>query len=458
MVLNEAPSERIQQTWYSRLARERRELSVSVGETLVNTPREGSFWLDDQSQHATAVGTGKSNNVFPPRLSLQSRALPGVPSHVGTGLVNRQSNTVPHTNIWTRFVRRLRSSLSAFKSHSSVVTTPALSPCENVAMQSAQVEDVLYPSSGTGDSSNHQVLSADEVSSKNERRVVPGSDVGYGALRSTPGRQRLGGRTTRIRLEAMPTPSAEGIPGKERDYLGPKSIARPPCEDPPSHAMGIQAHPHAVRAATLPYPAQGETDRPHIVGVAAGWGLPPSSPCPAASHAYSAVPRAPMTFPDTAPFSKQNGPSVGLPAIEEGSGRPVGTRAFMDGDGGTTSVRLPAIEKVTRRPVEARAFMDGDGETTSIRLPAIERGAGRRREPAPAWQAGTGRFECGQRDVTISHPSVTASSVVLVTLTANPGPVVVQYVSLQPGRGFTLHLTAPTPIGAPFNYVVFGVS
>jgi len=130
----------------------------------------------------------------------------------------------------------------------------------------------------------------------------------------------------------------------------------------------------------------------------------------------------------------------------------------MDGDGGTTSVRLPAIEKSSRRPIEERAFMDGDGGTTSVRLPAIERGTGRWKEPAPAWHAGTGKFECGQRDVTLSDPSVTASSVVLVTLTANPGPVVVQYVSLQPGRGFTLHLTAPTPTGAPFNYVVLGGS
>jgi hypothetical protein len=63
-------------------------------------------------------------------------------------------------------------------------------------------------------------------------------------------------------------------------------------------------------------------------------------------------------------------------------------------------------------------------------------------------------FECGQRDVMISDPSVVASSVVLVMLTANPGPIVVQYISLQPRIGFTVHLTAPATIGVPFNYVV----
>ena len=120
-----------------------------------------------------------------------------------------------------------------------------------------------------------------------------------------------------------------------------------------------------------------------------------------------------------------------------------------------TSVRLPAIEKVTRRPVEDCTFADGDGGTTSLRLPALEKAIRRREEPvAPASRAGTGMLEGGQRDVTVSNPSVTASSVVFVMLTANPGPVVVQYVSLQPRKGFTVHLTAPTTIGVPFNYVI----
>jgi hypothetical protein len=103
------------------------------------------------------------------------------------------------------------------------------------------------------------------------------------------------------------------------------------------------------------------------------------------------------------------------------------------------------------------------GRTTRIHLEVVpapssatipKKVTKRREELSPIRSAGAGRFERGQRDVTISDPSVTASSVVLVTLTANPGPVVVQYVSLQPQTGFTLHLTAPTTMGAPFNYVV----
>jgi len=56
--------------------------------------------------------------------------------------------------------------------------------------------------------------------------------------------------------------------------------------------------------------------------------------------------------------------------------------------------------------------------------------------------------------VTVANPHITASSVVLVSLTSNPGPVVVQYVSLQPYNGFTVHLTAPTTMRATFNYIV----
>jgi hypothetical protein len=484
MVLNEAPGERGQQAWYSRLAQERRALSVSVEEALVNAPQEESFWQYDQDQRTTVVGTGMSNHVFPPRLSLQSRTLPGISARLGTGLVGTQSDTARHTNRWTRFVKRVRSSLSAFGFHSSVADNPALSPDESVSMQSAQAEDVLSSSGGTIDSSDSQVLSAHEVSSESASRVVTGPHVRYGAPRSTPGRHRLAGRTTRIRLEVVPAPSSAATPDKEKKYQEPQTISRSPWEVPPSHA--------SVLANTR-------------------------TPAVSALYAHNDTTGASMTFPGIDTFDNQSGASVYLPAVEKGSRRPVENSPSVNSERGTTSIRLAAIEKGSRRPVENPPSADGERGTTSIRLAAIEKGsrrsvenppsadgergttsirlaaidtklrskmqcgpdadarsaatarrveiahgnatwyekvAGRRKEPSPAWRAGTGKFECGQRDVTLSDPSVTSSSVVLVTLTANPGPVVVQYVSLQPGRGFTIHLTAPTAIGAPFNYIV----
>jgi hypothetical protein len=381
MVLNEAPGGKIQQTWYSRLARERRELSVSVEEAQVNTPPGEGLRLDDQGQHVTIVDTGKRNNVFPPRLSLQSRFLPGSPYRVGTGLVNAQGNTVRRTSIWARLVQCLTLLFGPLLSRSAANTTIIPIERENMSKQSSQVKDVVYTGGEASDPSVKHVFSAKnhEVGSKGERRVITGTNARHGALRSRQGLQRLGGRATRIRLEVVPAPSVEYALNKEK-----------------------------------------------------------------------------IPAPDIAAFANNSSTSHHLPAIEKATKQLVADHPFGDDDRGTTSVLLPAVEKVTKRPVEDRAFEDSDGGTTSIRLAAIGKAVRRREEPSPAWHTGAGMFECGQRDVTISDPSVTASSVVLVTLTANPGPVVVQYVSLQPRTGFTVHLTAPTTMGAPFNYVVLG--
>jgi len=73
---------------------------------------------------------------------------------------------------------------------------------------------------------------------------------------------------------------------------------------------------------------------------------------------------------------------------------------------------------------------------------------------APVSAYGSGVFESEQSDVMITNALVTASSVVLVTLITNPGPVVVQYISLQPQVGFTVHLTAPVTMRTTFNYVI----
>lgn len=67
---------------------------------------------------------------------------------------------------------------------------------------------------------------------------------------------------------------------------------------------------------------------------------------------------------------------------------------------------------------------------------------------------GDGAFEEGQGDIFVKEPLVTERSVVMVTLTSNPGRVVVQYVSLTAGSGFAVHLTAPVARKTTFNYVV----
>jgi len=106
-----------------------------------------------------------------------------------------------------------------------------------------------------------------------------------------------------------------------------------------------------------------------------------------------------------------------------------------------TSSRLPVVDR-----------LQAETGVTSAHLPTVD--VLNERAATHASLSGSGAFEGGQSDVRITHKDITASSVVLVMLTANPGPVVVQYISLQPQVGFTVHLTAPTTARTAFNYVI----
>ncbi len=67
---------------------------------------------------------------------------------------------------------------------------------------------------------------------------------------------------------------------------------------------------------------------------------------------------------------------------------------------------------------------------------------------------GSGEFESGQGEVAIVNTCITPASVVVVTLIGDPGPVVVQFVTLRPTIGFTVHLSATAKNRTPFNYVI----
>jgi len=68
--------------------------------------------------------------------------------------------------------------------------------------------------------------------------------------------------------------------------------------------------------------------------------------------------------------------------------------------------------------------------------------------------SGSSTFKTGQAEASITNPLISSSSVVIVTLIGDPGPVVVHYVTLQPGTGFTVHLSAPAVKKTVFNYVI----
>jgi hypothetical protein len=123
-----------------------------------------------------------------------------------------------------------------------------------------------------------------------------------------------------------------------------------------------------------------------------------------------------------------------------------------------TSARLPAMGNLGeisgargRIPGEMTGGTKG---TTSVHLPVLDKYKGEVGAAARGALSGSGTVECGQQEIIVANKCVTMSSIVLVMLTNDPGPVVVQYITLQPQVGFTIHLTAPAAMKASFNYVV----
>lgn len=121
--------------------------------------------------------------------------------------------------------------------------------------------------------------------------------------------------------------------------------------------------------------------------------------------------------------------------------------------GRSTRVRLQAVRAdqaqgpITER-VPALEACAGVDEQKPVQGPA-------ERQDATALQPlhGSGVIKQGQEEVTVSCAQVSLRSVVMVMLTGNPGPVVVQYVTLYPHVGFTFHLSAPAVASTPFNYL-----
>jgi hypothetical protein len=116
--------------------------------------------------------------------------------------------------------------------------------------------------------------------------------------------------------------------------------------------------------------------------------------------------------------------------------------------GRATKVRLEAAPKQDTTATKTST----DERITDVDAAAVI--AGRISTTKQGTLSGSGVFERGQGEVAITNPCVTATSVVVVTLIGDPGPVVVQYISLKPQEGFTVHLSSPAQGKTPFNYVI----
>jgi hypothetical protein len=121
----------------------------------------------------------------------------------------------------------------------------------------------------------------------------------------------------------------------------------------------------------------------------------------------------------------------------------------------TTKVRLQVAPKssVASTPCQESDILPEP--TTSLDLSAVKVTArDQESHESSAILSGNGVIESGQSEIGVTNDRITEQSVVVVMLSGDPGPVVVQYVSLQPRYGFTVHLSAAAVNGTSFNYAI----
>ncbi|HZO75536.1 MAG TPA: hypothetical protein VFB60_25250 [Ktedonobacteraceae bacterium] len=413
--MNDDRGEQTQSEWRSRLARERLDLSASVEETLEESTSQA--WREDEQDSAmyTAQHAAHGASLIPPRLSLQSKALPAVHSGsfiemassmypalpVNTEVERKPAATAQNPNLLARLAQRLTSSLAAFGSalhpegaEAATLSAPASS--ETAAPSRPGGETPRIPES-TGLPASHPKESVTEESAAwLAMPQWPDLTAEQPAIQARESRlvEETG---TELSVTACNTSSASATPvvqSKQR----------------------LAGHTAKIRLQTANGAASAKTSR-HPSGVA--------------SEASGEARKVKEQTTGMA-HNEMEITSMHLPAMD-----------VWRKEINMTSARFPVVD-VSREEA---------GET-SVRMPTM--GATNRARSAVLQKplAGTGVFEYGQMDVIVTNPAITATSVVTVMLTSNPGPVVVQYVSLQPRVGFTVHLTAPTMTRTTFNYII----
>jgi hypothetical protein len=430
MVLREDQSEQNQQTWLSRSARERQKISVSVEETLEDPLAEEAFWADEEDGHTNFHRSmSQDRSLVPPRLSLQSRVMVAVDSqrpaeNDGAAIddpqkgisadgvdVGNSNATIHNTNILMRFAQRLTSSLNALGSvsedakegqeHEALLLAHDAHDKEQALQQAVQPLMIGGKASSLAAIANVEVYTASTTENLLIKEIPPhpmssmaeSDAVAAGAQE----RQRLAGRNTKIRLEVVPGPASA------RSKSRAKKLAPGDNE-----ATSVEHSKEVPALATSREGARTSETGAHR-SVVQEW------------------------------FDSRE-----MPGASSSTLRSVPLRETE-----TTSTGLAAI-----RAARAGKGVEGSSSLTWGDLPAIDASQRMTKSVTRGTLSGSGVLANGQSEVTVENPYITATSVVLVTLTSNPGPVVVQYVSLQPGISFTIHLTAPTMMRTTFNYIV----
>jgi hypothetical protein len=137
----------------------------------------------------------------------------------------------------------------------------------------------------------------------------------------------------------------------------------------------------------------------------------------------------------------------------------VGMGSMMLGEGQVPQVAPGVLGIAPGAAAAVRCVSGGLGESsTSVPVPDPDGGlaldvVGQARFS----NAGSGAIAAGASSASVANASVSASSHVTVTLTGDPGNRQVQWVELDPGAGFTVHLTAAPAQKRPattFTYLV----
>jgi hypothetical protein len=386
MALQEESSEQPESGWLSRYSQERRDLSASVEDALAMSPEQQ--WDEEDDEVGSWRQLKQKGSLIPPRLSLQSKqiltvhsggfaeAAAAMQSEVAgvTGKTAKSTENTSRVNLWTRFARRVTTSLAALGANTYPEAFPIVpvSLHEEPQFLSWQHEISLLP----------PPISQDEVYGEGAEITLPS----VRAIDATEGKFFAYPPSAGISR-----PAAEpATPGTRKQRVGHMTKIR--LQTPP--------------VATMAEPGEQQTiDTPMPEGMWIGGGMVAAPP-------------------------KNGTPDIAITDLPEQIS-------------GTTSDYLPAIEMPVPGKAAARASLPVEeaakSSTHNVGLMAI---------------FGGGTIESGQSDITVADAHITSTCVVHVMLTANPGPVVVQYVSLQPDTGFTIHLTAPASVRTAFNYVI----
>lgn len=409
--------EQTQQQWRARIAKGRMELSASVEETLAESVEDEGVWEDEEvgaDEEKGEVDKGSEKDVeletppivdveevswgqaiIPPRLSLRTKPIAVVSIPPPAPAVPPATPVQPNT------------------------ASPA------VAGDATQLRNQPPNGQSTG------------VFSRLAQRLTSSL-----AAITTSFQPPVPTPQPPVRESGMPVPlvADASVQSEQASRVEQPETARPAIvkvlpdsylpqweiapEQLPAGKQRPTGYPTKVHLQAAP---KGTTARPSARSRARKETTPAPHERPESGQARRALPAArsaPPTVKIPVPHPEQV--SDVMPSVPASPVPPSGSTATI-----TTGGRLPLIPAADRK----------GGEPVHVLLPVA--------------MFGSGTFEVGQGDAAVANQQIAGSSVVVVMLSSDPGPVVVQYISLRPGSGFTVHLSAPARTKATFNYVVF---